>query len=78
MSDAYTPNADELLLIGTLTNVVGLRGMVRLNLVSTQPEHLAKSQPMLYSHNGKRSFRLGESKAIEKRNKKEKSAKKIE
>jgi 16S rRNA processing protein RimM len=58
MSDAYTPNADELLLIGTLTNVVGLRGMVRLNLVSTQPEHLAKSQPMLYSHDGKRSFRL--------------------
>ena len=28
MSDASIPRADELLLIGTVVNVVGLRGMV--------------------------------------------------
>lgn len=58
MSDSYTPRADELLLIGTVVNVVGLRGMLRMSMASSEPEFLARTQPMLYSHDGKRSFRL--------------------
>ena len=58
MSESYTPRADELLLIGTVVNVVGLRGMLRMSMASNQPDHLARTQPMLYSHDGKRSFRL--------------------
>jgi 16S rRNA processing protein RimM len=58
MSDASIPRADELLLIGTVVNVVGLRGMVRMSVASSEPEFLARTQPMLYSHDGKRSFRL--------------------
>jgi ribosomal 30S subunit maturation factor RimM len=38
MSDASIPRADELLLIGTVVNVVGLRGMVRMSVASTEPE----------------------------------------
>lgn len=58
MSEPYIPRADELLLIGTVVNVVGLRGMLRISMASNQPDHLARTQPMLYSHDGKRSFRL--------------------
>jgi len=58
MSDASIPRADELLLIGTVVNVVGLRGMLRVSVTSSEPEFLARTQPMLYSHDGKRSFRL--------------------
>lgn len=58
MSDAYVPRADELLLVGTVVNVVGLRGMIRMSIVSSEPEYLARTLPMLYSADGKRSFRL--------------------
>lgn len=58
MSEPYTPRADELLLVGTVVNVVGLRGMMRISMASSEPEYLARTQPMLYSHDGKRSFRL--------------------
>ena len=58
MTESTPPRPDELLLIGSVVNVVGLRGDVRIHLVSTQPTHLAASKPMLYSADGKRSFRL--------------------
>lgn len=58
MSEPYIPRADELLLVGTVVNVVGLRGMLRISLASSEPEFLARTMPMLYSHDGKRSFRL--------------------
>jgi 16S rRNA processing protein RimM len=58
MTELTTPRPDELLLIGTVVNVVGLRGDVRVHLVSTQPTHLSASKPMLYTADGKRSFRL--------------------
>lgn len=58
MSDIQPVRPDELLLVGQVINVVGLRGDVRLRLISTQPEFLAETNPMLYSADGKRSFRL--------------------
>ncbi len=58
MSDTQPIRPDELLLVGEVINVVGLRGDVRLRLISTQPEFLAATNPMLYSSDGKRSFRL--------------------
>ena len=58
MTESTPPQPQELLLVGTVVNVVGLRGDVRIHLVSTQPTHLAASKPMLYSADGKRSFRL--------------------
>ena len=58
MSDTNSPHADELLLVGTVVNTVGLRGEVRMHFVSTQIEHLAQHKPMLYSADGQRSFRL--------------------
>jgi 16S rRNA processing protein RimM len=58
MTESTPPQPQELLLVGTVVNVVGLRGDVRIHLVSTQPTHLATSKPMLYSADGKRSFRL--------------------
>lgn len=58
MSETQPVRPDELLLVGEVINVVGLRGDVRLRLISTQPEFLANTNPMLYSVDGKRSFRL--------------------
>lgn len=58
MNDTQHINPDELLLIGEVINVVGLRGDVRLRLISTQPQFLAETHPMLYSSDGQRSFRL--------------------
>ena len=58
MTESTPPQPQELLLVGTVVNVVGLRGDVRIHLVSTQPTHLAARKPMLYSADGKRSFRL--------------------
>jgi len=58
MSESYIPRADELLLVGTVINVVGLRGMLRMSVVSSEPAFLARTLPMLYSADGKRSFRL--------------------
>jgi 16S rRNA processing protein RimM len=58
MSTPQTPHSDDLLLVGTVVNTVGLRGDVRMHIVSTQIEHLATSKPMLYSADGLRSFRL--------------------
>jgi 16S rRNA processing protein RimM len=58
MSDIQSVRPDELLLVGEVINVVGLRGDVRLRLISTQPQFLAENNPMLYSADGKRSFRL--------------------
>lgn len=58
MSDIQSVRPEELLLVGEVINVVGLRGDVRLRLISTQPQFLAENTPMLYSADGKRSFRL--------------------
>ena len=58
MSDIQPMHPDELLLVGQIINVVGLRGDVRIRLISTQPQFLAETNPMLYSADGKRSFRL--------------------
>jgi 16S rRNA processing protein RimM len=58
MTETTTPRPEELLLVGTIVNVVGLRGDVRLHLVSTQPAHLIATKPMLYTADGKRSYRL--------------------
>ena len=58
MTESTPPRPDELLLVGTIVNVVGLRGDVRVHLVSTQPAHLTATKPMLYTADGKRSFRL--------------------
>lgn len=58
MSDIQPVRPEELLLVGEIVNVVGLRGDVRLRLISTQPVFLAETKPMLYSADGKRTFRL--------------------
>jgi len=58
MSDMQPVRPEELLLVGEVINVVGLRGDVRLRLISTQPEYLAETNPMLYSADGTRTFRL--------------------
>jgi len=58
MSTPQTPHNDDLLLVGTVVNTVGLRGDVRMHIVSTQIEHLATTKPMLYTADGSRSFRL--------------------
>lgn len=58
MSDMQPVRPDELLLVGEVINVVGLRGDVRLRLISTQPAYLAETNPMLYSADGTRTFRL--------------------